>query len=500
MRDDVLHAYPDVDPGQGARRAQRHRHRAVVARRPTPTGCARSASTPTGRRSSSSAGSPGRRGCRCSCAPSPQLPPDVQLVLCAGAPDTPEIVAEVEGLVDELRETRDGVVWIREMLPRADVVALLTAATVFACPSIYEPLGIVNLEAMACETAVVATATGGIPEVVVDGETGLLVPIEQATDGTGTPLDPDHYVADFAAALIAVVSRPGAGRRDGPRRPRSARSTAFSLERDRRAHAVRSTTPSVLSLTRRPRVFSTVVVPPPLPGKRPSAPVLPKPGSLRAPQVSAGRHDVRDVQDVEADGRRRCRPFLGTVAPARAQARSTGPGRSSAPRAGGRGAGDVGHWRSTWCSRGTRLSRATARRSARSAGRVLRRDRHDRREASINATVTATVGHDQPGRAPPGRSNVSSATSPISPARCWAPCAPGSARPRRGSEPRTSPSEAVLGLVVGAAEGAVLPLDPRALLDRGRARDPSGGLGTTRCARTRRWRGSPRRPGRSTRP
>ena len=77
------------------------------------------------------------------------------------------------------------------MLPRPDVVALLTAATAFACPSIYEPLGIVNLEAMACETAVVATATGGIPEVVVDGETGLLVPIEQATDGTGTPLDPD---------------------------------------------------------------------------------------------------------------------------------------------------------------------------------------------------------------------------------------------------------------------------------------------------------------------
>ncbi len=135
------------------------------------------------------------------------LPPDVQVVLCAGAPDTPEIMAEVEGLVADLREARTGVVWIAEMLPRADVVALLTAATVFACPSIYEPLGIVNLEAMACETAVVATATGGIPEVVVS-ETGRLVPIEQATDGTGTPLDPDRYVADFAAALTAVVSDP----------------------------------------------------------------------------------------------------------------------------------------------------------------------------------------------------------------------------------------------------------------------------------------------------
>ncbi|WP_243056666.1 glycogen synthase [Nocardioides sp. SR21] len=137
-----------------------------------------------------------------------ELPPDVQIVLCAGAPDTPEILAEVEGLVAGLRDSRSGVVWIPEMLPRADVVALLTAATVFACPSIYEPLGIVNLEAMACETAVVATATGGIPEVVVAGTTGVLVPITQATDGTGAPLDPDQYVADFAAALNAVVSDP----------------------------------------------------------------------------------------------------------------------------------------------------------------------------------------------------------------------------------------------------------------------------------------------------
>lgn len=136
------------------------------------------------------------------------LPAEVQIVLCAGAPDTPEILAEVEGLVHGLRTSRSGVVWISEMLPRHDVVALLTAATAFACPSIYEPLGIVNLEAMACETAVVATATGGIPEVVIDGVTGVLVPIAQATDGTGTPLDPDRYVADFAAALTAVVSDP----------------------------------------------------------------------------------------------------------------------------------------------------------------------------------------------------------------------------------------------------------------------------------------------------
>lgn len=138
-----------------------------------------------------------------------ELAPEVQIVLCAGAPDTPEIEAEVVALVDALAATRTGVVWIREMLPRADVIALLTAATAFACPSIYEPLGIVNLEAMACETAVVATATGGIPEVVVPGETGLLVPIDQADDGTGTPLDPDRYVRDFAAALNEVVADPG---------------------------------------------------------------------------------------------------------------------------------------------------------------------------------------------------------------------------------------------------------------------------------------------------
>ncbi len=136
------------------------------------------------------------------------LPPEVQIVLCAGAPDTPEIEAEVEGLASKLAAERTGVVWLREMLPRRDVITLLTGATVFACPSIYEPLGIVNLEAMACETAVVATATGGIPEVVVDGETGLLVPIEQADDGTGTPLDPDAYVKAFADALTTVLTDP----------------------------------------------------------------------------------------------------------------------------------------------------------------------------------------------------------------------------------------------------------------------------------------------------
>jgi starch synthase len=136
------------------------------------------------------------------------LPPAVQLVLLAGAPDTPEIGAEVAALATELRQTREGVVWVPAMLPKREVIQILTHSTVFACPSIYEPMGIVNLEAMACETAVVATATGGIPEVVADGETGLLVPIEQVTDGSGTPLDPDRFVADLAAALTAVLADP----------------------------------------------------------------------------------------------------------------------------------------------------------------------------------------------------------------------------------------------------------------------------------------------------
>jgi starch synthase len=143
------------------------------------------------------------------------LDPRVQLVLCAGSPDTDEILAEVTVLVEELRRDRDGVVWVREMLPRPDIIQILSHATVFACPSVYEPMGIVNLEAMACDVPVVATATGGIPEVVADGETGLLVPIEQAADGSGTPLDASVFEADFAERLAAVVADPERARAMG---------------------------------------------------------------------------------------------------------------------------------------------------------------------------------------------------------------------------------------------------------------------------------------------
>jgi starch synthase len=134
--------------------------------------------------------------------------PTAQLVLCAGAPDTPEIAAETAAKMEIVRAARDDVVWIQGMVTKPDVIQLLTHATVFACPSIYEPMGIVNLEAMACETAVVATSVGGIPEVVEDGITGLLVPYEANADGTGTPVDPAAMAADLAARINELLADP----------------------------------------------------------------------------------------------------------------------------------------------------------------------------------------------------------------------------------------------------------------------------------------------------
>jgi alpha-maltose-1-phosphate synthase len=138
---------------------------------------------------------------------------DAQLVLLAGAADTPEQLAEVTELVDGLRTSRSGVIWIPEMLPKPEVIQLLTHATVFACPSIYEPLGIVNLEAMACGTAVVGSRTGGIPEVVADGETGLLVPVgepEPLADALNVLLrDPDRAEAMGQAGRKRAVSEFG---------------------------------------------------------------------------------------------------------------------------------------------------------------------------------------------------------------------------------------------------------------------------------------------------
>lgn len=153
-----------------------------------------------------------QKGLRYLIAAARLLPPEVQFILCAGSPDTPEILAEVQSDVAALKAEREGVIWLEQALSQPELAAVLSAATTFVCPSIYEPLGIVNLEAMACGVPVVGTATGGIPEVVADGLTGRLVPITQATDGTGTPLLPDQFVADLAATLTAVVADPVAAR------------------------------------------------------------------------------------------------------------------------------------------------------------------------------------------------------------------------------------------------------------------------------------------------
>jgi len=214
MRADILGSYPSLDPGRvhvvhngiDADLWQRHEDEAIVRRHGVDP--ARLSVLFVGRITR-------QKGLPYLLRAAASLPADVQLVLCAGAPDTPEILAEVEQLMDDLTATRRGVVWIPEMLPRHEVIALLSAATVFACPSIYEPLGIVNLEAMACELAVVATATGGIPEVVVEGETGWLVPIEQVADGSGTPVDPDAFVATLGEHLNEAVSDPGRAGRMG---------------------------------------------------------------------------------------------------------------------------------------------------------------------------------------------------------------------------------------------------------------------------------------------
>ncbi|WP_434811545.1 glycogen synthase [Microbacterium sp. bgisy189] len=171
------------------------------------------------------------------------LPPEVQIVLCAGAPDTPQIMAEVQELVRGLQRQREGVVWIEEFLQRDQLCAILTAATTFVCPSIYEPLGIVNLEAMACGAAVVGTATGGIPEVVVDGVTGRLVPIEQVQDGTGTPTDPDRFVADLAATLTEVVADPDRARAYGEAgRERAAQAFSWAAIADATVQLYREVT------------------------------------------------------------------------------------------------------------------------------------------------------------------------------------------------------------------------------------------------------------------
>ncbi|HEY5688044.1 MAG TPA: glycogen synthase [Yeosuana sp.] len=134
------------------------------------------------------------------------IDPETQIVLCAGAPDTPEIAKEMEESVAEVKKTRKNVIWIDKMLDKKEVIQLYSHADVFCCPSIYEPFGIINIEAMACKTAVVASAVGGIKEVVVEGKTGILVPLEQQTMAPFEPVNPDKFSRDLADGINKLTS------------------------------------------------------------------------------------------------------------------------------------------------------------------------------------------------------------------------------------------------------------------------------------------------------
>lgn len=143
------------------------------------------------------------------------MDPGFQVVLCAGAPDTPEIAEEMKAAVTEAQRHRDGIVWIQAMVDVPTKIALYSHAAVFCCPSIYEPFGIINLEAMACETAVVASAVGGIKEVVVDGETGILVPLQQQTESPFEATDPTRFAGDLAAGINRLMADEGLRTRMG---------------------------------------------------------------------------------------------------------------------------------------------------------------------------------------------------------------------------------------------------------------------------------------------
>jgi glycogen synthase len=149
-----------------------------------------------------------QKGLRHLLAAVPFLVPDVQVVLCAGAADTPAMAQEMEAAVAQVQQQRPGVIWIPAMVPRRTTIVLYSHAAVFCCPSIYEPFGLINLEAMACETPVVASAVGGIPEVVVDGETGYLVDPTLAPTPPYEPRDPQQFARDLAEAMNRLLINP----------------------------------------------------------------------------------------------------------------------------------------------------------------------------------------------------------------------------------------------------------------------------------------------------
>jgi starch synthase len=142
------------------------------------------------------------------------MPPETQVVLCAGAPDTPEIAAELRQKVENARKSHSRIVWIEKMVTKQETIQLYSHARVFCCPSVYEPFGIINLEAMACRAPVVASATGGIKEVVVEGETGYLVPFEQ-DPVTSFPRDPEKFASDLASRINQLMNHPETCRRFG---------------------------------------------------------------------------------------------------------------------------------------------------------------------------------------------------------------------------------------------------------------------------------------------
>jgi alpha-maltose-1-phosphate synthase len=207
MRDDVLSAFPAVDPGR-----VRVIHNGIDAAEYCPdpgTDVLRRLGVDPDRPYVMFVGRVTRqKGIEHLLDAAVAIDPDAALVLCAGAPDTPELGAAMRDRARQLAASRGRVHWIEDMLPRPDIVQLLGHAAVFVCPSVYEPFGLINVEAMACATPVVASAVGGIPEIVVDGETGILVPFEAGADPYGSPADPVRFAADLASAVNTLLADP----------------------------------------------------------------------------------------------------------------------------------------------------------------------------------------------------------------------------------------------------------------------------------------------------
>jgi starch synthase len=212
MRDDILDAYPSIDPGRVV-----VIHNGVDTDEFTPdpetdelAGLGIDPERPyvtfVGRITR-------QKGIDLLLSAAEQLDPRTQLVLLPSAPDTPAVGEEMRGMAEKLGRQRSGVLWLEQVLPRPKLIQVLSHSAVAVCPSVYEPFGLVNVEAMACGTAVVATDVGGIPEIVVDGETGLLLHIELGADGQ--PADPERFVGDLAEALNGLVADPGAAERMG---------------------------------------------------------------------------------------------------------------------------------------------------------------------------------------------------------------------------------------------------------------------------------------------